>query len=337
MNRRILITGGAGYIGSHMVSLLLEKGDTPIIIDNFSTSSLKNLDTIQEKTGTKLTIINKDIADDLSSLEIEDIDAVIHFAAWKSVPESMAKPLEYYENNVQGTVNILKWAKDHNVKKCIFSSSSAVYGDSPDVPVTEESTTNPLSPYGRSKLYMESVIKDYTSASDSSAVVLRYFNVAGNAMDGSIGDQTKNPAAVIPALICSYLGYKEMKFQMFGDTFATRDGSAIRDFIHVVDLVDAHLKALEYLDTHQGTYTFNLGTKNGITIKEMITAFEKATKQKLDYTVAPSRDGDIVISVADATKAQQELGWIPTHTIDDIMESSLRWYTGGYKTIISQS
>ncbi|WKZ30631.1 MAG: UDP-glucose 4-epimerase GalE [Candidatus Dojkabacteria bacterium] len=324
--KRILVTGGAGYIGSHMVQLLLQQGYSPIVLDNFSTSSRSNLEYIQNESGTTIEIIDKDITSDLSDLALENIDAIIHFAAWKSVTESVEKPLEYYKNNVYGTINLLQWAQKHSVKKFIFSSSSAVYGDVANSPVTEEVQASPLSPYGRSKLYMESVITDFAQATHSNAVILRYFNVAGNAMDGTIGDQTKDPVAVIPAVICSYLGYKPITFQMYGDTFNTRDGSAVRDFIHVLDLVDAHLKALEYLDQKQGAFTFNLGTKSGTTIKELIAALEKATGEPLNYEVVPARPGEIVVSIADSTKAQQELKWTPKYNISDIVESSLKWY-----------
>lgn len=328
--KKIIVTGGAGYIGSHMVLQLLEYGYTPIIIDNFSTSSTYNIDKIKVKFNTDIKIYNKNILDNLDDVDSTDVSGIIHFAALKSVAESIDSPFEYYKNNVAGTINLVNFAKERSIKNFVFSSSSAVYGDAKEIPVKEETTKIPLSPYAKTKLYSEEILKDCAKAYGLNTVALRYFNVAGNVADGSIGDLNKTPVAIIPALITAYLGYTKSDLKVFGNDYPTRDGTAIRDYIHVNDLCDAHLKALEFLDSNTGSFEFNLGSKNGVSILELITTFEKITNQKLNYQIFPRREGDIVVSIADSSRAQSMLNWEPKESLESILESSLLWYKTGF-------
>lgn len=326
----ILLTGGAGYIGSHMVNLLLENDYEPIILENFSNSSSKNIENLEKKFNKKIQVINADLREDISNVVLDNIDTVIHFAALKAVGDSVKEPLKYYENNVFGTLNLLKLMEKNNIKKLIFSSTAAVYGSSEE-PVTEANIPTPESPYGWSKLMSEQIIKDNSKSHGISAVVLRYFNVAGNEESGLIGEESKDPKNLIPALLMSYLGYKEMKLQVYGDDYPTRDGSCIRDYIHVLDLVDAHLKSIKYLETHEGVSTFNLGTGEGTSVLEIINALEKVTGDKLDYDIVARRPGDPAIVITNPKKAQNELGWKAKHNVEEMISSSLKWYKGNFK------
>lgn len=330
--KNILVTGGAGYIGSHMVHLLISKGYKPIVIDNFSTSNNKNIEKINANFNTKVEILDLDIKDwsSLSASKLENIDAVIHFAALKAVGESVEKPIEYYENNVEGTINLLKWMNSNKVAKLIFSSTAAVYGMTDKDPVTENHPLNPISPYAKTKMIIEEILKDFQKAYGLNSVVLRYFNVAGNLDSGEIGDLQRDPQNLIPALIMSHLGYKPFKFKVFGTDYPTRDGTGVRDYIHVLDLVEAHLNALEYLNQNEGSHIFNLGTGKGTTVFEIINAFEKVTGEKLDYDTAPRREGDVVFSTCDATKALKTLNWKPERTIEEMVESMWKWYKNSY-------
>lgn len=330
--KNILITGGAGYIGSHMVHLLLSNGLNPIIVDNFSTSSDKNIKKINELFNKEIEIHSLDLKDweKLSKLKTKEIDSVIHFAALKAVGESVEKPIEYYENNVEGTLNLLKWMKKNNIDKLIFSSTAAVYGMTDKDPVTENHPLNPISPYAKTKMMIEEILQDFHKAYGLNSVILRYFNVAGNIESGEIGDLQKDPQNLIPALIMSHLGLKPFKLKVFGTDYPTRDGTGVRDYIHVIDLVNAHLKGLEYLDQNTGSHIFNLGTGKGTTVLEIIKAFEKVTGEQLEYETAPRREGDVVFSTCDATEAQNKLGWKPERTIEQMIESMWKWYKNCY-------
>jgi UDP-glucose 4-epimerase len=329
--KRILVTGGAGYIGSHMVYSLLENGYDPIIVDNFKYSTEQNLNTIEKKFGTKLNIIKKDIRENLDNLNAGNIDAVIHFAALKTVSKSVEKPIECYENNVYGSLNLLKWVRDNNIKKFIFSSTAAVYGDTDSKLIKEDQQLNPKSPYAKSKLFIEEILKDMLKPYELNSVVLRYFNVAGNLDNGEIGDLQSNPQSLIPRLILSHLVYRKDKVKVYGNDYPTRDGTGIRDYIHIMDLVDAHLKALEFLNDNKGNYTFNLGNGEGISVLEVIKSFEKVVGEKLSYEIAPRRSGDIVISTCDATKAAQYLNWVPNRSLEDMIKSMWIWYSNNFQ------
>lgn len=333
--KNILVTGGAGYIGSHMVNSLIQDGYNPIVLENFSNSGGNNLKSLEEKLGKKIQVIEADLRN-LSDLKLEDIDAVIHFAALKAVGDSVEEPLKYYENNVYGTINLLNLMKNNNIKKLIFSSTAAVY-ESSDSPIAENGELNPVSPYGWSKLMSEQIIKDAYKAFGINSVILRYFNVAGNEENGLIGEEAKDPKNLIPAMLMSYLGYKKMKMQVFGSDYPTRDGTCVRDYIHVLDLVDAHSKALEFLNNNNGAFTFNLGTGEGYTVLEIIKAFEKVAEDKLDYEVVARRPGDSVSVTTDPSSAKQSLHWTPTRSVDEMIESSLKWYRDRFKLILEAS
>lgn len=331
--KNILVTGGAGYIGSHMIYLLLENGFNPIVVDNFSNSTNKNLKALEKIFSREIEFHKIDLKnwDELSKLEVENIKAVIHFAALKAVGESVEKPIEYYENNVEGTLNLLKWMNQNTVKKIIFSSTAAVYGMTDDKPVKEEGHVDPISPYASSKYMVEQVLKDSAKAYGINSVILRYFNVAGNIESGEIGDLQSNPQNLIPAIIMSHLGLKPMKLKVFGTDYPTRDGTGVRDYIHVLDLVDAHSKALEYLDNNNGNFLFNLGTGMGTTVLEVIQSFEKVTGEKLEYEIAPRRDGDVVFSTCDASKVKESLGWQAQKTLDEMINSMWKWYKNYFR------
>lgn len=330
--KNILVTGGAGYIGSHMVYLLLKNGYNPIIIDNFSNSSDKNIKSLEKIFSKKIEVHNIDLKNqqDLLQLQLKDIDAVIHFAALKAVGDSVEKPIEYYENNVSGTINLLKWMKKNSVFKIIFSSTAAVYGMTDEIPLTEEFETNPVSPYAKSKLMVEDILKDSYEAYGINSVILRYFNVAGNLDQGEIGDLQKDPQNLIPALIMSHLGLKTMKLKVFGTDYPTRDGTGVRDYIHVLDLVNAHLKSLEYLQDNVGSHLFNLGTGTGTTVFEIIKAFENVTEEQLDYEIAARRAGDVIFSTCNPSKAKKLLGWKANQSLDQMISSMWNWYKYNY-------
>ncbi len=323
---KILVAGGAGYIGSHMVYDLLTNGHEVAVVDNFSNCTRRNLEKVQELTGQQFPIYELDLRQPISDIAETNFDAVMHFAAYKSVAESVNDPLKYYENNIQGVINLLRWTVAHKIPNFIFSSTAAVYGTVKTLPVTEETATNPESPYGFSKLFAERVIKDAAQAHGLNTVCLRYFNVAGNLDNGEIGDEDKAPAALIPALICSHLGIRPINFQIFGDDYDTRDGTGVRDFVHVLDLVQAHRQALDYLKLHPGSFIFNLGSEQGMTVLEIVHAFEAVTGQKLDYKISPRRPGDIAVSIADAHLAQSELHWQPRRTVNAMIDSAWKWY-----------
>lgn len=332
--QNILITGGTGYIGSHMVYTLVNQGYNPIVIDNLSNSSGKNLKTIGKLTGKKINFYRLDLRNksELSKLNLEKIDAIIHFAAKKAVGESVEKPLEYYQNNIEGTLNLLEWAKVNNINNFIFSSTAAVYGLTEDKAVTEENAVSPESPYAWSKYMIEQILHDANKAYGLNSVIFRYFNLAGNIESGEIGEEAENPQNLLPALLMSHLGYRPMKLKVFGNDYPTRDGTGVRDYIHVLDLVDGHLKGLNYLDNHKGSHVFNLGTGKGTTVLEVISAFENVTGEKLSYEIAPRRPGDITFSTCDASKAKKELNWEPSRTLEDMISSMWKWYKYGYKS-----
>lgn len=323
---KVLVSGGAGYIGSHMVLDLLQNGYDVVVFDNLSTGSQVCLDKVQQISSRKIEFIQGDLLRDLDRLDANDISAIIHFAAKKDVAESMSDPLKYYENNVAGTIQLLKWAVSHQVKNFVFSSTSAVYGNNQQMPLVETADVAPISAYGRSKLFTEQIISDAMQTIGGSAVILRYFNVAGNVADGSIGDPNPSPQAIIPAIIFSKLGYRDFNLKVFGTDYPTSDGTAVRDYIHVLDLVVAHRKALEFAASHSGTEVFNLGNGKGYSILELIKEFEAVTKTELAYEVANRRAGDIAVSIANPTKANELLSWQTERTLGEMIGSAWNWY-----------
>ncbi len=331
----IIVTGGAGYIGSHTIIELLQQTDYDIIsIDNFSNSKESAYRNIEKITGKKFTIFNLDLCDKSELTKqlgaIKNIAGVIHFAAFKSVPESMADPLLYYHNNIESLVNILDFCKQKSIKNFIFSSSCSVYGNIEDLPVTEESILGKAeSPYAYSKQVGEQMVDAFTAtANNFNAVLLRYFNPVGAHISAKIGELPIGPpTSLVPVITRTAAGLIPKMF-VHGNNYSTRDGSCIRDYIHVTDIADAHIKALQYLISKKNKSKlslFNLGTGKGVTVLEAINSFEKVSGLKLNYEVGPRRDGDVGAIYADNNLAKQELKWEPKFNIDEMMLTAWKW------------
>lgn len=324
----VLVTGGAGYIGSHTVVELLNENKEVIVVDNFSNSKPEMLDKIKKITNKdfkfyELDYSNKEKMDKVFAEK--KIDSVIHFAGYKAVGESVEKPIEYYTNNVSGTLNLLDVMRKHNVKTIIFSSSATVYGDPEVVPLTEMckigGTTNP---YGSSKLFIEQILKDvYKSDNTWDVCILRYFNPIGSHESGIIGEEPQGrPNNLMPYIVRVASGELE-ELSIFGNDYNTPDGTGVRDYIHVVDLAKGHIKALEKLEKEKsGIYIYNLGTGKGYSVLDMVHAFEKTTGQKIKYKITERRAGDIATCYADATKAKEELNWVAEKTLEDMCRDS---------------
>ncbi|WEV75647.1 UDP-glucose 4-epimerase GalE [Bifidobacterium sp. ESL0800] len=327
----VLVTGGAGYIGTHTDVELLNKGYDVISVDNYVNSVPEALDRVKTITGKTVKRYDGDVRDEELMnriFEENDVDWVIHFAGLKAVGESVAKPIEYYDNNLTGTMVLLKAMRDHDVKKFIFSSSATVYGAAEHLPLTEESpvggTTNP---YGTSKLFQEQILRDVHVADDSwTIVLLRYFNPVGAHESGLLGEDPKGiPANLTPYIAKVALG--ELKeVQVYGNDYPTPDGTGVRDYIHVVDLARGHVAVIDHINK-PGVYTYNLGTGHGYSVLEVIKAYEKAAGHKIPYTIKPRRPGDIAACYADSSKAERELGWKAELGIDEMASSSLNWQT----------
>lgn len=327
----VLVTGGAGYIGTHTDVELLNKGYDVISIDNYGNSSPEALERVKTITGKEVKRYDGDVRDEKLMnriFEENDVDWVIHFAGLKAVGESVAKPIEYYDNNLTGTMVLLKAMRDHDVKKIIFSSSATVYGAAEHLPLTEESpiggTTNP---YGTSKLFQEQILRDVYVADDTwTIVLLRYFNPVGAHASGLLGEDPKGiPANLTPYIAKVALG--ELKeVQVYGDDYPTPDGTGVRDYIHVVDLARGHVAVIDKIGK-PGVYTYNLGTGHGYSVLEVIKAYEKAAGHKIPYVIKPRRPGDIAACYADSSKAERELGWKAELGIDEMAASSLNWQT----------
>ncbi len=330
---KILVTGGAGYIGSHTLVDLIESGHDVICIDNLCNSSIRALEGVEKITGQTISFVNGDICD-LPTLESlfkqEDISSIIHFAALKSVGESVEQPLAYFQNNVVGMINLLECMQPYAVDHFIFSSSCSVYGNADALPVIE---TTPWmeaeSPYARTKQMCEQIIADYApSVPAKSFAILRYFNPAGAHESIDIGEAAENIASNLVPVITEVAIGKRDTLQVFGSDYNTRDGTCIRDYIHIMDLARAHTLALEFLLSGDGavqTEVFNLGTGTGSTVLEVISAFEKVSGHELSYEMAERRAGDVVAVYADYTKAAQSLGWRPRRDIEQIMDTAWRW------------
>ena len=322
--KKILVTGGAGYIGSHTCIDLLNNNMEVVIVDNFSNSNEKALDAIKKLTGKEFKFYKIDYTDkdEMEKVFLEnDIDAVINFAGFKAVGESVKMPLEYYTNNVYGALVLLDLMRKHNVKKFVFSSSATVYGDPEKMPLTEDckigGTTNP---YGTSKLMIEYILQDlYKSDNTWDIVILRYFNPVGAHESGLIGEVPKGTPNNLMPYISRVAAGKLKELSVFGNDYDTKDGTGIRDYIHVIDLAHAHLKALEKLNKEDsGIYIYNVGTGTGYSVFDMINAFEKANNVKIPYKVVSRRDGDLPVSYADTKKAKEELGFVATKNLEDM-------------------
>ncbi len=312
----ILVTGGAGYIGSHTVVELLQKGEEVIVIDNFSNSKREALETIKSITGKEfkfyeLDYLNREALEKVFE-ENPQIDSVLNFAGFKAVGESVKKPIEYYTNNISGALVLLDTMRKYQVKKFVFSSSATVYGEPERIPLTEDCKTGgTTNPYGTTKLYIEQILKDiYMSDSTWDIAILRYFNPVGAHESGLIGEEPQGvPNNLMPYVVRVAAGILP-ELSVFGNDYDTPDGTGVRDYIHVVDLAKGHLKALEKLEKEkQGLFIYNLGTGMGYSVLDMVKAFEKATGQKVAYKIAPRREGDIATCYSNPEKAERELHW----------------------------
>ena len=331
--KKILVTGGCGYIGAHTILDLIENGYDPICVDNNSRSTTALLEGIKSITGNSVKNYKVDLCnfDDTYAIFQENIgiEGIIHFAAYKAVGESVENPLMYFENNLESLINILKCALEFNVPNFIFSSSCTVYGSPDEIPVTEKSPLNPAeSPYGITKQMGEEIVREVTKQGDTQSILLRYFNPVGAHPSALIGElPLGKPQNLVPAITQTAIGIIP-HFIVYGDDYPTRDGSCIRDYIHVCDIAHAHILALEYLAKRKNTTpcdVFNLGTGNGITVLEVIKSFEKVSGVKLDYEIGPRRPGDIVSIYANNSLAKDKLNWEPKYSLDEMMSSAWKW------------
>ncbi|MEH0664829.1 UDP-glucose 4-epimerase GalE [Vibrio scophthalmi] len=325
----VLVTGGMGYIGSHTCLQMIAAGMTPVIVDNLYNSKRSVLERIEKVSGQTPTFIEGDIRDKALMKQVlveHNIDAVIHFAGLKAVGESVEKPLEYYDNNVNGTLVLVDAMREAGVKTLVFSSSATVYGDPASVPITEDFPTSATNPYGRSKLMVEECLTDFQNANpDWSITLLRYFNPVGSHPSGELGEDPQGiPNNLMPFVSQVAVGRREF-LSVFGEDYPTKDGTGVRDYIHVMDLSDGHVAALEKVGQTSGLHIYNLGTGNGYSVLEMVHAFEKASGKPVPYQIAPRRAGDIAECWADPSKAQRELGWSATRTLDEMTQDTWRW------------
>lgn len=326
----ILVTGGAGYIGSHTVVALQNAGYDVVVMDNLSNASEVSLQRVEKITGKPVNFYKADILDREATEEIfakESIDSVIHFAGLKAVGESVKKPWEYYNNNITGTLVLLDVMKKHNVKNIIFSSSATVYGEPKEVPVTEATPKGECTnPYGWTKSMLEQILSDVQKADPEwNVILLRYFNPIGAHKSGTIGENPNGiPNNLMPYITQVAVG-KLKELGVFGNDYPTPDGTCIRDYIHVLDLADGHVKALKKIAEKAGLCIYNLGTGNGYSVLDVIHNFEEATGVKIPYSIKPRREGDIPVNYADAGKAYEEIGWKAQYGIKEMCEDSWRW------------
>lgn len=331
----ILVTGGAGYIGSHTIIELLETTDFNVIsIDNFSNSSAKTFDRIEKITGKKVTNYDIDLCSKINLEKIleseKNIVGVIHFAAYKSVGESVLNPYKYYHNNINSLLNVLECCLKFNITNLIFSSSCSVYGNISQLPVKEDTPFGKAeSPYAYTKQVGEEMIKDYTTAFPQlKTIALRYFNPVGAHSSGLIGESPINKANnLVPVITQTAIG-KIKQMTVFGNDYTTRDGTCIRDYIHVTDIAAAHIKAMMYLISNKNQTNFsilNLGTGTGVSVLEAISAFEKISGKKLNYTIGSKRPGDVIAIYSDTANSEKELGWKPQFNLEEMMETAWKW------------
>lgn len=337
----ILVTGGAGFIGSHTCVELLESGYEVVVVDNLSNASAESLRRVQEITGRSLTFYEADILDREAMeriFSLEEIEAVIHFAGLKAVGESVARPLEYYWNNITGTLVLCDVMRQHGVKNLVFSSSATVYGDPATVPIREDFPLHVTNPYGRTKLMQEEMFRDfYVSDETWNIMLLRYFNPIGAHRSGRIGEDPKGiPNNLLPYVAQVAIG-KLPKLRVFGNDYDTPDGTGVRDYIHVVDLARGHVKAIEKLTQVQhGIHVYNLGTGIGYSVLDVVKSFEKACGHEIPYEIQARRPGDIATCYADPSLAERELGWKAERGIGEMCEDAWRWQTqnpNGYRSV----
>ena len=336
----ILVTGGAGYIGSHTVVELQNAGYDVVVLDNLSNASEKSLERVSKITGKPVKFYKADILDRDALNEIfdkEDIDSCIHFAGLKAVGESVAKPWEYYENNIAGTLTLVDVMRKHNVKNIIFSSSATVYGDPAFVPITEECPKGQCTnPYGQTKSMLEQILTDMQKADPEwNVILLRYFNPVGAHESGLIGEDPEGiPNNLTPYITQVAIG-KLKEVGVFGNDYDTPDGTGVRDYIHVMDLAEGHVKALKKFEDKRAVYIYNLGTGHGYSVLDVIHAFSKAVGKEIPYVIKPRRAGDIATCYSDATKAKVELGWEAKRNLDDMCRDAWNWQSknpNGYRS-----
>lgn len=325
----VLITGGTGYIGSHTIVELLKTDREIVVMDNFSNSKPVVLDRIKEISGKNVKFYNADLMDK-EGMEVifkeNKIDSCIHFAGFKAVGESVSKPMMYYSNNITGTLNLCELLSKYNAKKIVFSSSATVYGKPKSVPISEDFPLSTENPYGATKHMIERILSDiYTSDNDWTITILRYFNPVGAHKSGKIGEDPRGiPNNLMPYI--TQVAEKRLDYlRVFGNDYDTPDGTGVRDYIHVVDLAIAHVKALDYTDSHLGVEYFNLGTGNGYSVLDVVNAYEKVTGKHIPYKIVDRRPGDIGECYADASKANRILGWKAEYNIEDMCRDADRW------------
>ena len=329
----ILVTGGAGYIGSHTCVELLEAGYEVVVVDNLYNASPKAIERVEEITGKKVTFYEADLLDKEALDKIfdaHDIDAVIHFAGYKAVGESVQKPIEYYHNNMTGTLILCDVMRNHGVKNIVFSSSATVYGDPAQIPITENCPKGqPTNPYGWTKSMLEQVLTDiHTSDNEWNVILLRYFNPIGAHKSGIIGEDPKGiPNNLVPYIAQVAVGKRE-SLGVFGNDYDTVDGTGVRDYIHVVDLAIGHVKAIEKIKQNPGVEVYNLGTGNGYSVLQVVEAFGKACGHPIPYEIKPRREGDIATCYCDPEKAKNDLGWTAQYGVDEMCQDTWRWQSG---------
>jgi UDP-glucose 4-epimerase len=336
----VLVTGGAGYIGSHTCVELLEAGHEVVVVDNLANSKEESLRRVQALTGRSLTFHKVDLRDRTALdavFSATPIDAVVHFAGLKAVGESVAKPLAYYHNNVTGTLMLCDVMRAHGVTDLVFSSSATVYGDPDEVPIQEDALLGPTNPYGRTKWMIEKILRDlYVADSAWNVALLRYFNPVGAHPSGRIGEDPSGiPNNLLPYIAQVAVG-KLDELRVFGDDYPTHDGTGVRDYIHVVDLALGHLRALDRLRDDPGVMTYNLGTGHGYSVLDVVKAFERASGREIPYRITDRRPGDVATSYADPSKAERELDWKAERGIDEMCADVWRWQSqnpNGYEEI----
>ncbi|MEZ4864170.1 MAG: UDP-glucose 4-epimerase GalE [Caldilineaceae bacterium] len=327
---RILVTGGAGFIGSHTCIELLEAGYDLTVVDNLNNSKTESLRRVERLTGKKVDFFETDLLDTAGmsvAFRSNPVDAVIHFAAYKAVGESVAKPLEYYKNNVSGTINLLDLMRTHGCKNLVYSSSCTVYGEPQQVPITEDHPTSAAaSPYGWTKLMTEQIMRDlYHSAQEWNIALLRYFNPVGAHPSGAMGEDPNGiPTNLMPYITQVAIG-RLSQVSVYGNDYPTPDGTGVRDYIHVVDLAQAHVRAVQKLAEKPGLVTYNLGTGRGYSVLEVIAAFEQIVGRPIPYQIVARRSGDVSSAYADPTKAERELGWKAENDLLDMCRDGWRW------------
>ena len=332
----LLLTGGAGYIGSHTALEFLEAGDDVVVVDNFYNSSAKSIERVKKLTGKSIKLYEADVCDKEATRKIfeeNQIDAIVHFAGYKAVGESVAKPLEYYRNNIGSALILCEFMKEFGVAKFVFSSSATVYGTSQNVPLKETEPTGCTNPYGWSKLMIEQILTDFANAEPYvSVTLLRYFNPVGAHPSGEIGEDPLGIPNNLAPYVCQVAVGKREKLNVFGNDYPTHDGTGVRDYIHVVDLAKGHVQA--YQKAEPGVQIYNLGTGQGYSVLDLVKTFEKVNDVTIPYEIVGRRPGDIATCYADPTRANAELGWKAEYGLDEMCRDAYNWqrkYPNGYR------